>query len=103
MNIYWGSAISMLFFMGTGYLAARYFNFEGPLWYTFLSIMGALGITSSAFFYFFQDKLQNRKQAKAGAAAAGGAAAPVKAGNEAQQWVKEANAKLAQSKPGVGI
>src|SRR5712692_9112660 len=105
MTIYWGSAASFIFFMVVGWISARYFNFQGQTWYMFMGIMGSLGISSSAFFYYFQNKLQNRKQARAEAAAAG-AVAPSgakQAGAETQQWVKEANARLAQSKPGVGI
>src|SRR5260370_42341647 len=108
MNLYWGSTASFIFFMAVGLIAAKYFNFQGQTWYLFMGIMASLGISSSAFFYYFQNKLQNRKQAREAsgdAGAASGAGAPggaVQAGADTQQWVKEANARLAQSKPGVG-
>src|SRR5712692_4034073 len=103
MNIYWGSAVSFIFFMAVGLISARFLNLQGEAWYLFMGIMSTLGLTSSAFFYFIQDKIRNRKAASASSAAAGvttPAQAGAQSGNEAQQWVKEANLKLAQSKPG---
>jgi type VI secretion system protein ImpL len=109
MNIYWGSAVSLMFFMGVGVLTARYLNFSGQLWYMFMGIMSALGLTASAFFYYFQNKFQERRAGKLAeaeaAAAAGGGAAPAgtPGGDGAFAWVREANLRLAKAKPGVGI
>jgi type VI secretion system protein ImpL len=105
MTIYWGSAASFLFFIAIGFLADHFFNFQGQTFVLFMGLMSMLGLSSSAFFYYFQNKFSERKQKKqeaAAAAAAGGGAAPVDAG-EAAQWIKEANARMAQSKPGVGV
>ncbi len=103
MMIYWGSAASFLFFIGVGFIVDHFFNFQGQTWVLFMGIMSMLGISSSAFFYYFQNKFEQRKQHKEeAAAAAAGGTAPVDAG-EAAQWIKDANARMAQSKPGVGV
>jgi type VI secretion system protein ImpL len=113
MTIYWGSAISVAFFLAVAAFSNRYLNFQGPTWYLFLTMMGSLGLTSSALFYYLQNKWTERrarKQEEAAAAAAGGGAgaAPAAVGaapepGESQHWIKEANNRLAQSRPGVGI
>ncbi len=98
MNIAFASAAGFLVFMAFGFLSAKYLHLEGPVFYIFSILMGALGLTASALFYYFLDK---RKARKEGA----GAAAPTASGEggDAARWIREANARLAQSKAGVGI
>ncbi|HXP85059.1 MAG TPA: ImcF-related family protein [Bryobacteraceae bacterium] len=107
MMIYWGSAASLLFFIGVAFIFDHFLNFQGQTWYLFMALMSMLGLTSSAFFYYIQNKFKARKeqrQAAAAAVAQGGApGAPVPDAGQASLWIKEANSRLAQSKPGVGV
>src|SRR6185503_5112924 len=100
MPIYFGSAACFLFFAGTGVIAARYFNFTGTTWYFFMGLMGTMGLTTSAAFYYLQNKFYQKRQAKKDAAEA---AAPEQQAGDPSQWVKEANTRLGQSRPGIGI
>src|SRR5689334_2679781 len=107
MMIYWGTAVSFLFFIGVAFITQHFFNFQGQAWYLFMGTMSMLGLTSSAFFYYIQNRVSQRKEQRAAAAAAAasgqpGGAAPVDAG-QAGAWIKEANSRLAQTKPGVGV
>ena len=65
-------------------------------------LMGTLGISSSAFFVYFQNKIQQRKQTAQAVAAGGGggAAAPAGPGGspEIDQLIKDADKRLADSK-----
>lgn len=97
-------AISILMFVGIGYLIENVLKLQGQSAMLFMTIMGVLGLTSSAWIIQLRNKLARRNEEKKAAAAAGGApgAALADAG-QATQWIKEANARLAQSKPGVGV
>jgi type VI secretion system protein ImpL len=107
MTVNWQSGAWFLFFMGLTYVMSNWFNFQGQTWYFFMGIMTTLGLTSTAFFSYAMQKFYERRQKKKDAAAqqaqAGVAPAAPVGESDAQQWVKEANAKLAQSKPGIGI
>lgn len=106
-NVYWGSGVSMVFFLGIGYASARYLNLGGTPFYLFMCLMTSLGITASAFFYFFQrkasDKIQGQKQAAMAAATGAPGGAPTAAAGQAaipevDQLIKEADQHLAQSR-----
>jgi type VI secretion system protein ImpL len=98
MTLYWGAAAFFVFFMIIAMVIKPLFHLEGPAWYLVLGIMSALGVGSAAIFMYFQAKWEARKAGGAGAGGAG--AAP--GGTEADLWIREANARLAQSK-GAGI
>ncbi|MGH9591523.1 MAG: ImcF-related family protein, partial [Bryobacteraceae bacterium] len=100
MNISFAAAAGLLFFMAMGYLSAHWLRLEGPVFYVFMALMGALGLTASAFFYYFIEKRRARKEGNSAGPAASSAASE---GGDAARWVREANARLAQSKSGVGI
>jgi type VI secretion system protein ImpL len=105
--IYWGSAASFLFFIGVAFIFDHFFNFQGQTWYLFMGLMSMLGLTSSALFYYLQNKFQMRKEQRQAAAAAAAAGVPgggpAPDAGQASLWIKEANSRLAQSKPGVGV
>jgi type VI secretion system protein ImpL len=98
--IYIGPAISLLFFLGVGFICAHIFHIEGDAFRTFMIVMAALGVSSSAFFYFFQNKIRAKNEAKK-QAAAGGDAGPAASGKgsspEVDQLIKDADQKLGAS------
>src|SRR5580704_16577334 len=103
MMLYWGAAAAFAVSMLIALLLKPLFHLEGPAWYLVLGVMGALGVGSASIWMYFQAKRQARKDAQAG----GGGGAPAAAGGpaggtEADQWIREANARLAHSK-GAGI
>ncbi len=101
MNLYWGGAASFAFFMLLGVLGGKLFHFEGPTWYFFMGIMAALGLGSFAIFAYFQNRLAARREA---AANSGSPASTTAGGNaEVEHLIREANARLAQSRGGVSI
>src|SRR5260370_22824413 len=101
--IYLGPAICLVFLMGVGFISANIFHIEGEAFRNLMILMGVLGVSSSAFFYFFQNKIQAKRQAKKDAAAgggadAGGAAASGKGSSpEIDQLIKDADQRLAAS------
>src|SRR5260370_14657826 len=101
--IYLGPAICLVFLMGVGFISANIFHIEGEAFRNLMILMGVLGVSSSAFFYFFQNKIQAKRQAKKDAAAgggadAGGAAASGKGSSpEIDQLIKDADQSLAAS------
>src|SRR5260370_41054671 len=101
--IYIGPAISLLFFLGVGFLCAHIFHIEGEAFRNFMILMGVMGVSSAAFFYYFQNKIQAKREAKKAAAAGGGADASGAAASgkgsspEIDQLIKDADQKLAAS------
>ena len=94
MNLYWAGAGSFVFFILIGVLGGSMLHLEGPRWYFFMGLMAALGLSSAALFYYFQRKAQERK---------GGSSAADTSPNETDPLIRDANARLAQSKAGAGI
>ena len=89
-NIYWGSAASLLFFVGIGYISAQFLGLTGGRFYFFMFLMGTLGVSATAFYTYFQTKIQQRKQKQAAAAGGGGAAVPGQGGSpEIDQLIKD--------------
>ena len=98
-NIYWGSAASLLFFVGIGYISSQFLGLTGGRFYFFMFLMGTLGVSATAFYTYFQTKIQQRKQNAQAAAAGGGAAATGQGGSpEIDQLIKDADQRLATSK-----
>src|SRR5258708_17917211 len=101
--VYIGPAICLVFFMGVGFISANIFHIEGEAFRNLMILMGVLGVSSSAFFYFCQNKIQEKRQVKKDAAAgggadAGGAAASGKGSStEIDQLIKDADQRLAAS------
>ncbi|HEX5430604.1 MAG TPA: hypothetical protein VFW83_01455, partial [Bryobacteraceae bacterium] len=95
MNLAWGAAGAFVLFVVIGLLGGSLFHLEGPAWYLFLGIMAALGLGSAALLTYFQTRRQKSKES--GEEAAGGQP------TEADQWIREANARLGQSKGGATI
>jgi type VI secretion system protein ImpL len=105
MMLYWGAAAAFAVSMLIALLLKPLFHLEGPAWYLVLGVMGALGVGSASIWMYFQAKRQARKDAQAGGGGGGGAPAAAggpAGGTEADQWIREANARLAHSK-GAGI
>src|SRR2546426_1454169 len=98
-NIYWGSAASLLFFLGVGFISAKFLNITGGEFYLLMLLMGTLGISSMAFFSYFQNKIQQKKAGTQAAAAGGAGAAPGQGGSpEIDQLIRDADQRLAASK-----
>lgn len=100
-NLYWGAGASLLFFIGVGFISARFLNLTGNEFYFFMMLMGTLGITSSAFFVYFQNKAQAKAAANAAGAGAGGAGVNVAGAGgspEIEQLIKDADQRLSASK-----
>src|SRR5258706_8532360 len=100
--VYIGPAISLLFFLGVGFLCANIFHIEGEAFRTFMMVMAVMGVSSAAFFYYFQNKIQAKREAKKQAAAGGeGASGPAASGKgsspEVDQLIKDADQKLGAS------
>src|SRR5665213_3928234 len=90
------SAGSFVFFIVIGFLGGSLLHLEGPRWYFFMGLMCALGLSSAALFYYFQRKAQERRS--------GGSSTSTDPGsNETDPLIRDANARLAQSKAGTGI
>jgi type VI secretion system protein ImpL len=102
VNIFMTSAAGFLVFMAIGALSANWLHLEGPIYYIFTFLVGALGMAASAFVYSLMDKRRARKEAQSSGAAPA-ASSPSSEGGDAARWVREANTRLAQSKAGVGI
>src|SRR5712691_2295721 len=102
MNLYWGSAAAFVFFLTLGLLGAKFLHLEGPQWYLFVGLLSTLGLTASAFFYYFQKKWQERKEGSDGAAS-GQPASGGDGSGEPNQAIRDADARLAQSKAGAGM
>src|SRR6185369_11424772 len=98
MNFYWAGAASFVFFMLIGVLGGSLLHLEGPRWYFFMGLMAALGLSSFALFYYFQRKAQERRSASGG-----GSSSTDPGTNETDPLIRDANARLAQSKAGAGI
>jgi len=98
MNFYWASAGSFVFFMLIGVLGGSLLHLEGPRWYFFMGLMCTLGLSSAALFYYFQRKAQERR-----GASGGGSSSADTGANETDPLIRDANARLAQSKAGAGI
>jgi type VI secretion system protein ImpL len=97
MNFYWAGAGSFVFFILIGLLGGNLLHLEGPRWYFFMGLMAALGLSSFALFYYFQRKAQERRSG-------GGSSTTGDPGvNETDPLIRDANARLAQSKAGAGI
>ena len=96
MNFYWAGAASFVFFMLIGVLGGSLLHLEGPRWYFFMGLMAALGLSSFALFYYFQRKAQERRSGSSSNTTDPGA-------NETDPLIRDANARLAQSKAGAGI
>jgi type VI secretion system protein ImpL len=97
MNLYWASAASFVLFVLVGMFGGRMLHLEGAQWYFFLGLMTALGLSSAALFAYFQKRSEQNGGAGAGSGAAGAGE------GEADPVIREANAKLAQSKTGSSI
>ena len=100
--IYLGPAAALLFFLGVGFLCAHLFHLEGEVFRNFMVLMGVIGISSSAFFYYFQNKVRAKNQAKKqaaadGAGASGAAASGQGSSPEIDQLIKDADKRLAAS------
>jgi type VI secretion system protein ImpL len=98
MNFYWAGAASFVFFILIGVLGGNLLHLEGPRWYFFMGLMAALGLSSAALFYYFQRKAQERRGASGGSSNTNDPGA-----NETDPLIRDANARLAQSKAGAGI
>src|SRR5450755_1280063 len=96
MNFYWAGAGSFVFFILIGLLGGNLLHLEGPRWYFFMGLMAALGLSSFALFYYFQRKAQERRSGSSSNTADLGV-------NETDPLIRDANARLAQSKAGAGI
>ena len=101
MNFYWASAGSFVFFIVIGVLGGSLLHLEGPRWYFFMGLMGALGLSSAALFYYFQRRAQERRQAASSSAA--GSSSGGSGASETDPLIRDANARLAQSKAAAGI
>src|ERR1700688_1722812 len=99
MNFYWASAGSFVFFIMIGLVGGSLLHLGGPRWYFFLGLMSALGLSSAALFYYFQRRAEQRGQGSGAASGGSGASGP----NETDPLIRDASARLAQSKAGAGI
>ena len=81
-----------------GVLGGSLLHLEGPRWYFFMGLMAALGLSSFALFYYFQRKAQERRSGSGDRAAS-----LTRGANETDPLIRDANARLAQSKAGAGI
>src|ERR1700733_5513259 len=103
MTLQWAAAGAFAFCIVLGLLGGKLFHLEGPTWYLFLGMMGALGLGSAAIIMYFQSRRNTGGDASAapsGSAPAG--AAPAAGVSEVDHWIREANAQLAKSKRGAG-
>ncbi len=111
-NLNWAAAASLVFFIGVGFISARFLKLQGPDLMYFMMLMSAMGITAAAFFAFFQKKAQDKVQAKAQTAAAMGAGAGAGGGTvaaggpggspEIERLLRDADQRLASSKGAQG-
>ena len=101
MNLAWGAAGAFVLCMALGLLGGKLFHFEGPTLYLFMGVMGALGLGVAGILLYFQERRQKKKEAEAGGAEASPAAGG--GGSDVDQWIREANARLTQSKGGATI
>lgn len=109
MQFYWKTVIGYVFMMVCAGIATEVYKVGGENSRTILYWLGLLGLTSTAFLYFFQSKFdqwrarrQLAKQGAAGgdAASGGGAAAGGDGGSDVDPLVKEAETKLQASRLG---
>src|SRR5688572_22474867 len=109
MNVYWGSGISLLFFMGVAWFTGTYLNLEGPMFALFFGMMATLGLTASAAFFWMQGKYDQRKASKeeqaAGAGGSQGGSQEAAGSGEVDVIVRDADNRLAASQlaQGCGI
>ncbi len=107
-NLNWAAAASLVFFIGIGFISARFLKLQGQDMMFFMMLMSAMGVTAAAFFAFFQKKAHDKAQAKpqmaaamgAGGGAAGGAVAASGPGAspEIEQLLRDADQRLASAK-----
>jgi len=102
MNFYWASAGSFVFFIVLGLVGGSMLHLEGPRWYFFLGLMSALGLSAAALFYYFQRRAEQRGQGS-GAAGASSGGSGANGPSETDPLIRDASARLAQSKAGAGI
>ncbi|MCS7026869.1 MAG: hypothetical protein NZV14_18890 [Bryobacteraceae bacterium] len=110
MQLYWRTVIGYIFMMVCAAIATEVYKVGGEHSRTILYWLGLLGLTSTAFLYFFQSKFdqwrERRKLAKQGGAAADAATAEGSPGAAAEGagdidlLVKDAEAKLQASRLG---
>ncbi len=100
MPVYLAAGAAFLVYFALASVAGiNWLGLSGTQLYLFLGLLGALGLTGSALFIYFQ----NKRSAKKEAAAAGGAAAPAEGGSpEVEGIIRSADARLAQSKVAQG-
>ncbi len=119
MKFYWGAAASFAAFTAMGLLMSKYFHVEGAGGYFLMGALGALGISLYSIYAYFENRVTQSNMLKkaGGMAQAGGVAIPGGGGGnagggnagggaqgtEADQWIREANARLSQSRGGAGI
>lgn len=103
MTLYWGAAASFAFFILVGLMAGKLFHLEGPAWVFLMGLMAALGVGSFAIFAYFQNRRQAKKDARSAETGSGQTSGGVAGPTEADAWIREANARLAQSRGGAGI
>ena len=93
MNLYWIAVGSLVLFILVGIFGGNLLHLQGTTWWVFFSLMTFLGIVSAALFAFLQYKSNKNK----------GGAEPGGGNNETDPLIRDANARLAQSKGGAGI
>lgn len=100
MKMRWKAGVAFLVAMAMIVVMAKFLHLTGPKLYLFIGLMGALGLTATGLFlYLFNRKKQGAQGAPAGGAGASGGAANVP---EVEQLMREADARLAQSKAAGG-
>ncbi len=107
MSMQWAAAGAFVFCLAIGLMGGKLFHLEGPAWYAFLGLMGALGLGASALIFYFQSRRQGSGNSAAASGSTSGSAPATSGspagGSEIDQWIREANARLAQSKRDTGI
>ncbi len=98
MNFYWACAGSFVFFILIGVLGGSMLHLEGPRWYFFMGLMAALGLSSFGPVLLLPKKSPRTPQRRQAVRV------PLTpASNETDPLIRDANARLAQSKAGAGI
>ena len=92
MNLYWAAGGSFVFFVLVGIFGGKMLHLQGSQFWFFFGLMTVLGLASAALFVYFQRKKS-----------AGGMAGSGAGDSETDALIRDANARLAQSKAAAGI
>src|SRR5665213_887960 len=103
MSYYIASAGSFVFFIVIGFLGGSLLHLAGPRGYVFFGLMSALGLSSAALFSYFQRRAEDRRQSANASSGAASTSSGAGGASETDPLIRDANARLAQSKAGAGI